>query len=152
MLAYVYGVVPISLCRSGGCGVSAGNGKGVRIEFDDENDINVGGTNAAIGKKVQHFIFCKCRALQLVSGFDSFVHETFLCRKSSMQITVMQVISHLFISMACNRKVSWDEGYSVSMLVQWCRFGPGVKQPSFYHTFFFKCFYAVGPPYYNILQ
>ncbi len=35
MLAYVYGVVPISLCRSGGCGVSAGNGKGVRIEFDD---------------------------------------------------------------------------------------------------------------------
>ncbi|XP_028622263.1 E3 ubiquitin-protein ligase RNF19A isoform X2 [Grammomys surdaster] len=50
MLAYVYGVVPISLCRSGGCGVSAGNGKGVRIEFDDENDINVGGTNAAIEK------------------------------------------------------------------------------------------------------
>uniref|UniRef100_A0A8C5KET4 RBR-type E3 ubiquitin transferase n=1 Tax=Jaculus jaculus TaxID=51337 RepID=A0A8C5KET4_JACJA len=48
MLAYVYGVVPISLCRSGGCGVSAGNGKGVRIEFDDENDINVGGTNTAI--------------------------------------------------------------------------------------------------------
>ncbi|KAM4687294.1 E3 ubiquitin-protein ligase RNF19A isoform 2-T2 [Discoglossus pictus] len=47
MLAYVYGVVPISLCRSGGCGVSAGNGKGVRIEFDDENDINVGGTNTA---------------------------------------------------------------------------------------------------------
>ncbi|XP_020824986.1 E3 ubiquitin-protein ligase RNF19A [Phascolarctos cinereus] len=48
MLAYVYGVVPISLCRSGGCGVSAGNGKGVRIEFDDENDINIGGTNIAV--------------------------------------------------------------------------------------------------------
>ncbi|XP_075438739.1 E3 ubiquitin-protein ligase RNF19A [Ascaphus truei] len=47
MLAYVYGVVPISLCRSGGCGVSAGNGKGVRIEFDDENDINVSGANTA---------------------------------------------------------------------------------------------------------
>ncbi|KAM8871101.1 E3 ubiquitin-protein ligase RNF19A-like [Spinachia spinachia] len=47
MLAYVYGVVPISLCRSGGCGVSAGNGKGVRIEFDDENDINVGSGVAA---------------------------------------------------------------------------------------------------------
>ncbi|XP_027872499.1 E3 ubiquitin-protein ligase RNF19A [Xiphophorus couchianus] len=47
MLAYVYGVVPISLCRSGGCGVSAGNGKGVRIEFDDENDMNTGsGTTA----------------------------------------------------------------------------------------------------------
>lgn len=51
MLAYVYGVVPISLCRSGGCGVSAGNGKGVRIEFDDENDIAVGGTHAAVGKE-----------------------------------------------------------------------------------------------------
>nr|XP_057903316.1 E3 ubiquitin-protein ligase RNF19A [Doryrhamphus excisus] len=46
MLAYVYGVVPISLCRSGGCGVSAGNGKGVRIEFDDEND-NMGAGAAA---------------------------------------------------------------------------------------------------------
>lgn len=49
MLAYVYGVVPISLCRSGGCGVSAGNGKGVRIEFDDENDMNVGSGAAATG-------------------------------------------------------------------------------------------------------
>uniref|UniRef100_A0A3Q3RPW4 RBR-type E3 ubiquitin transferase n=1 Tax=Mastacembelus armatus TaxID=205130 RepID=A0A3Q3RPW4_9TELE len=47
MLAYVYGVVPISLCRSGGCGVSTGNGKGVRIEFDDENDMNVGSGTAA---------------------------------------------------------------------------------------------------------
>ncbi|XP_055766862.1 E3 ubiquitin-protein ligase RNF19A-like isoform X6 [Salvelinus fontinalis] len=42
MLAYVYGVVPISLCRSGGCGVSTGNGKGVRIEFDDENQMTAG--------------------------------------------------------------------------------------------------------------
>lgn len=50
MLAYVYGVVPISLCRSGGCGVSAGNGKGVRIEFDDENDMNVGSGPAVTGK------------------------------------------------------------------------------------------------------
>lgn len=50
MLAYVYGVVPISLCRSGGCGVSAGNGKGVRIEFDDENDMNAGSGAAAAGK------------------------------------------------------------------------------------------------------
>ncbi len=36
MLAYVYGVVPISLCRGGGCGVSRGKGRGVRIDFDDE--------------------------------------------------------------------------------------------------------------------
>lgn len=39
--------------------MSAGNGKGVRIEFDDENDINVGGTNAAVGKKIQCSIFYK---------------------------------------------------------------------------------------------
>lgn len=51
MLAYVYGVVPISLCRSGGCGVSAGNGKGVRIEFDDEND-NIGTGAVATGKNL----------------------------------------------------------------------------------------------------
>ncbi|XP_029022423.1 E3 ubiquitin-protein ligase RNF19A-like [Betta splendens] len=46
MLAYVYGVVPISLCRSGGCGVSAGNGKGVRIEFDEENENSGSGAAA----------------------------------------------------------------------------------------------------------
>ena len=39
--------------------MSAGNGKGVRIEFDDENDINVGGTNAAVGKKILCFVFYK---------------------------------------------------------------------------------------------
>ena len=66
MLAYVYGVVPISLCRSGGCGVSAGNGKGVRIEFDDENDINVGGTNTAIGKPFKQkkkCVYFRCLSL-----------------------------------------------------------------------------------------
>lgn len=35
LLAYVYGVVPISLCRSGGCGVIT-SATGVRIAFDDE--------------------------------------------------------------------------------------------------------------------
>lgn len=61
MLAYVYGVVPISLCRSGGCGVSAGNGKGVRIEFDDENE-NVGSGAAATGENVLIIIAKKlCR-------------------------------------------------------------------------------------------
>lgn len=38
LLAYVYGVVPISLCRSGGCGVSTTDTGGVRIDFD-ENDV-----------------------------------------------------------------------------------------------------------------
>ncbi|KAF2358549.1 IBR domain, partial [Trinorchestia longiramus] len=39
LLAYVYGVVPISLCRSGGCGVIT-SAAGVRIAFDDEGDNN----------------------------------------------------------------------------------------------------------------
>lgn len=39
MLAYVYGVVPVSLCRGGGCGVSTGNGKGVKIDFEDDGPI-----------------------------------------------------------------------------------------------------------------
>lgn len=56
MLAYVYGVVPISLCRSGGCGVSAVNGKGVRIEFDDENEMNVGSGAAATGEFTLFFL------------------------------------------------------------------------------------------------
>lgn len=38
LLFYVYGVVPVSLCRSGGCGVST-SGAGVRFEFDDEQDV-----------------------------------------------------------------------------------------------------------------
>lgn len=38
LLFYVYGVVPVSLCRSGGCGVTT-SATGVRFEFDDENDL-----------------------------------------------------------------------------------------------------------------
>lgn len=41
LLAYVYGVVPITLCRASGCDVSAADGK-VKIEYDDqENHISV---------------------------------------------------------------------------------------------------------------
>ncbi|XP_014262671.1 E3 ubiquitin-protein ligase RNF19B-like isoform X2 [Cimex lectularius] len=38
LLFYVYGVVPVSLCRSGGCGVST-SATGVRFDFDDEGDM-----------------------------------------------------------------------------------------------------------------
>ncbi len=41
LLAYVYGVVPISLCRSGGCGVTKNNNGGVRFAFDEENNADV---------------------------------------------------------------------------------------------------------------
>ena len=41
LLAYVYGVFPISLCRSGGCGVTKINNGGFRFAFDEENTDNM---------------------------------------------------------------------------------------------------------------
>ena len=38
LLAYVYGVVPISLCRSGPCGVHT-TSQGVRIDVDEEKTV-----------------------------------------------------------------------------------------------------------------
>lgn len=38
MLAYVYGVVPLSLCRNGGCGVGAGS-SGVDLNDIDDDEI-----------------------------------------------------------------------------------------------------------------
>ena len=43
LLAYVYGVVPISLCRSGGCGVRTTDSGGVRIDID-ENEVPAAGS------------------------------------------------------------------------------------------------------------
>ncbi|XP_065214426.1 E3 ubiquitin-protein ligase RNF19A-like isoform X2 [Planococcus citri] len=39
LLFYVYGVVPVSLCRSSGCGVTASS-SGVRLDFDEPEYIN----------------------------------------------------------------------------------------------------------------
>lgn len=56
LLFYVYGVVPVSLCRSGGCGVST-NGTGVRFDFDDENELmgSLGARNGG-GKSIHSLI------------------------------------------------------------------------------------------------
>lgn len=37
-LGYIYGVVPVSLCRSGGCTAvtATRNGRGVNLEFDED--------------------------------------------------------------------------------------------------------------------
>lgn len=35
LLAYVYGVVPVSLCRSEGCGVTT-SGAGVKFDVDED--------------------------------------------------------------------------------------------------------------------
>ncbi|XP_078664932.1 E3 ubiquitin-protein ligase RNF19A-like isoform X2 [Branchiostoma floridae x Branchiostoma belcheri] len=50
MLAYVYGVVPISLCRSGGCGVRTTQKGGVRFEFDDDNEAAAGVAGTMAGE------------------------------------------------------------------------------------------------------
>ena len=39
LLAYVYGVVPISLCRSEGCGVSTSGNGGVKIDVNEDDDV-----------------------------------------------------------------------------------------------------------------
>lgn len=46
LLAYVYGVVPISLCRSGGCGVHTTT-SGVKIDVDEEVPYSKPGTEVA---------------------------------------------------------------------------------------------------------
>lgn len=49
LLAYIYGVVPVSLCQNGVCGVSA-SPLGVRIDFDDDDEvIGVGIVSASAG-------------------------------------------------------------------------------------------------------
>lgn len=56
LLAYVYGVVPISLCRSGGCGVTTTN-TGVRFEFDENETVGSSGpytTDNAAAETVNH--------------------------------------------------------------------------------------------------
>ena len=48
LLAYVYGVVPISLCRSGGCGVN--NSSRGKIDLDDEeSEIGLNASKFASG-------------------------------------------------------------------------------------------------------
>ena len=52
LLAYIYGVVPVSLCQNGVCGVSA-SPLGVRIDFDDDDDVvgvvGIGGGASGVG-------------------------------------------------------------------------------------------------------
>lgn len=48
LLAYIYGVVPVSLCQNGVCGVSA-SPLGVRIDFDDDDDVIVGIVSGSTG-------------------------------------------------------------------------------------------------------
>ena len=69
LLAYVYGVVPFSLCRNGLCGVSTSS-TGVRMEFDDETDTYTPrnpGKNNCIREEYQKFWFS---IQNLLSGSD----------------------------------------------------------------------------------
>jgi hypothetical protein len=48
LLAYVYGVVPVSLCRSGVCGIST-SASGVRLDFDEDEADPEGGNGGGGG-------------------------------------------------------------------------------------------------------
>lgn len=48
LLVYVYGVVPVSLCRSQGCGVTT-NTSGVRFEFDEQGEGQAQGPHSYAG-------------------------------------------------------------------------------------------------------
>lgn len=50
-LGYIYGVVPVSLCRSGGCATVTNirNGKGVNLEFDEEGEPATAGGTGTFG-------------------------------------------------------------------------------------------------------
>jgi E3 ubiquitin-protein ligase RNF19A len=47
LLAYVYGVVPISLCRSGGCGLAT-SPSGVKLDFDESDRESIDQPSAVI--------------------------------------------------------------------------------------------------------
>lgn len=49
-LGYIYGVVPVSLCRSGGCAtVTAKNGKGVNLDFEEDRPAFPGASGFLFG-------------------------------------------------------------------------------------------------------
>ncbi|GFS10853.1 E3 ubiquitin-protein ligase RNF19A-like, partial [Elysia marginata] len=48
LLVYVYGVVPVSLCRTQGCGVTT-NTSGVRFEFDEQGESQAQGPHSYAG-------------------------------------------------------------------------------------------------------
>ena len=50
-LGYIYGVVPVSLCRSGGCATVTNirNGKGVNLDFDEDGDPGPAGVTGTFG-------------------------------------------------------------------------------------------------------
>nr|XP_018897987.1 PREDICTED: E3 ubiquitin-protein ligase RNF19A-like [Bemisia tabaci] len=55
LLFYVYGVIPVSLCRNGGCGITT-SASGVRIDFNEENEYvprSIGSKNESPVRKSQ---------------------------------------------------------------------------------------------------
>jgi hypothetical protein len=80
LLFYVYGVVPVSLCRSGGCGVST-SGAGVRFDFDDENDL-LGVLGARNTGKISlvYILYIDRNTLKVIILIKDFViHLLFVC-------------------------------------------------------------------------
>ena len=62
LLGYVYGVVPISLCRSGGCGITTTDGGGVRFEFE-ENETGIPSGMYPCKYLTENYITLKCLSI-----------------------------------------------------------------------------------------
>lgn len=74
LLAYVYGVVPISLCRSGGCAVTTSS-SGVKFELDDEESgigMNVNNHGPGMCVYFVHFLLLLyCKLVGLITFYDN---------------------------------------------------------------------------------
>ena len=92
-LGYVYGVVPVSLCRSGGCtGVTTSrNGHGVNLEFNerDEAYTMAGGTSV------------KNSPTRRNSGNSSMIDTTSVLTQGGSVLTVKASISKGKTSFKC---------------------------------------------------
>jgi len=85
LLFYVYGVVPVSLCRSGGCGVST-SGTGVRFEFDDENELmgTLGARNG--GGKYTMCVITHSVCTRLIQLYTYHIIHLYVCIYSRLDI------------------------------------------------------------------
>ncbi|EFP03670.1 hypothetical protein CRE_19265 [Caenorhabditis remanei] len=65
MLAYVYGVVPLSLCRNGGCGLSSSDSSLALADIDEEQLYGTPGANAPVD--VSQFMTDSSKREEIVS-------------------------------------------------------------------------------------
>lgn len=123
MLAYVYGVVPLSLCRNGSCGVTASS-SGVRLDLDDDILAMTGGTGTdAVPEKAQLLKDVDKQDASTVTGFSmqsgSTQHklqiQADVCSTGTGAILVGGLMSN-----AKQRRSSMESGATASLCGERC--------------------------------